>query len=169
MNEFLSKISSYNLFNYLFPGIVFVVLATKTMGYHVSIADPWQLVPAAFLCYLVGMVISRFGSLVLEPVLRLLGFVKFADYRDFLAAADQDQRLETLSAVNNTYRTLLSAFTLLLLLKGYVAVAGAYEYVQGRQGTLLIILLLVTFLFSYRKQSSYVTRRVAARRQAPER
>jgi len=103
MKDILSKLSSYNLFNYLLPGIIFVVLATKVTHYSFIQQD---ILIGAFLYYFIGLVISRLGSLVIEPLLKCLLFLQFADYKDFLAASKKDEKIELLSEVNNTYRTL---------------------------------------------------------------
>jgi len=107
-------------------------------------------------------VISRFGSLIIEPLLKTLSFVKFAEYKDFVAVSQKDSKLEVLSEVNNTYRTLASLFSLLLLLKLYVKLEGKFPFLKGWDATILAVLLLVMFLFSYRKQTSYITKRVEA-------
>jgi hypothetical protein len=159
MNELLTKISSYNLFNYLLPGVIFAVLAGDTFRFPILQRD---LISAGFLCYFVGLVISRFGSLVVEPILKRLSFIKFSDYRDFVTASKEDNQIAVLSEANNTYRTFSSLFILLLLLRIYAKVEGKIRSLKGWDAAILILLLLVMFLFSYRKQTSYVSKRVKA-------
>src|SRR5260370_17535960 len=101
MNELLAKISSYSLFNYLLPGIVFTALASDILHYPIAQRD---LLTAAFLYYFAGLVISRFGSLVIEPILKRFAFVHFSDYKDFLAPSEKDGQLPVLPEANNTYR-----------------------------------------------------------------
>ena len=158
MNELLSKVSSYNVFNYLFPGIVFAVLAEKVIPYSVGQHD---VIAMAFLYYFVGLVISRFGSLIIEPFLKQLRFVKFADYRDFVSSARSDSQIETLSEVNNTYRTLTAAFFLLLLLKGAAVIEGRYPAIRPWNVAACAFLLLLLFVFSYRKQTTYIVKRIS--------
>ncbi len=98
----------------------------------------------------------------MEPILKRLSFVKFANYKDFLAASKEDRKLELLSEVNSTYRTLCSLFTLLLLVKLYEKIEGRLPLLREWHATLLVVLLLVMFLFSYRKQTSYITKRIQA-------
>ena len=157
MNELLAKISSYNLFNYFLPGIVFTALASDTLRYSIAQRD---LLTAAFLYYFAGLVISRFGSLVIEPVLKRFSFVHFSDYNDFLAASEKDGQLAVLSEANNTYRTLSSLFVLLLLLRLYGKLETRLPFLREWDATVLLVLLLVMFLFSYRKQTSYISKRV---------
>ncbi len=157
MKEILSKLSSYNLFNYLLPGIIFVVLASKVTHYCFIQQD---IVIGAFVYYFVGLVISRFGSLAIEPLLKWLCFVQFADYKDFVVASKKDEKIELLSEVNNTYRTLSSLFILLLLLKLYEKIEGRFPILKDWHGFLLIVLLLIIFLLSYRKQTGYIAKRI---------
>lgn len=160
MNELLNKLSSYNVFNYLLPGIVFAVLANKVIRYSVG---QHEVFTAAFLYYFVGLVVSRFGSLIVEPVLKFISLVKFADYGDFVAASKDDQKLDVLSEVNNTYRTFCSVFILLLLLKLYVKLENRIPALSDWNVTILAALLLVLFVFSYRKQTAYIAQRINTR------
>jgi hypothetical protein len=159
MNELLDKISSYNIFNYLLPGVVFAVLAGEVIKRPLVQPD---LVTGAFLYYFLGMVVSRFGSLVVEPILKGLKFVRFADYRDFVAASQKDPKIDVLSETNNTYRTLAALFSLLILLKLYARLEERFPGLKPWDAAILAVLLLVMFLASYRKQTSYVARRIRA-------
>jgi hypothetical protein len=156
MNEILSKLSSYNLFNYLLPGVLFVVLSSKLTHFSFIQQD---IVTGAFLYYFIGLVISRFGSLVVEPLLKWVSFLQFVDYRDFTVASQKDAKLELLSEINNTYRTLCSLFILLLLLRLYEKLEGRFAILKEWSLIVLAALLLITFLLSYRKQTNYITRR----------
>jgi hypothetical protein len=159
MSELLNKISSYNIFNYLFPGIVFSALASWMM--HRSLPQE-NVFAAAFMYYFVGLVVSRFGSLVVEPLLKSISFVHFAPYKDYVAASKKDDHLTILSEVNNTYRTLCSGCALLLFVKPYALLVRRFPIVRDWDTTVLAILLLVLFLYSYKKQTAYVTQRVKA-------
>lgn len=159
MKEILDKLSSYNLFNYLLPGVLFVVIASKVTRYDFIQDD---IVIGVFLYYFIGLVISRFGSLVIESILKRLSFLQFADYKDFIVASKKDEKIDLLSEVNNTYRTLSSLFILLLLLKIYEAIESVVPFLQKCSAIILIILLIIMFLFSYRKQTIYITKRINA-------
>lgn len=157
MADLLDKLSSYNLFNYLLPGIIFVVLASEFTQYSFLQQD---IVIGLFFYYFIGLAISRFGSLVLEPLLKHFSFIRFAAYKDFLAASERDKDLKLLSEINNTYRTFCSLFILLLLLKLYIWIQGIYPVLKQCDAIVLMVLLLVFFLFAYRKQTSFVRKRV---------
>lgn len=159
MNELLTKLSSYHLFNYLLPGVIFAILVSEITTYQLIQKD---IVVGVFLYYFLGLVISRFGSLVVGPMLRSVSFVKFADYKAFVMASKKDPQIEVLSEVNNTYRTLCSLFSLLLMLKLYARIEAWLPHLKDWDTTLLTFLLLLTFLFAYRKQTSFIVKRIKA-------
>ena len=106
--------------------------------------------------------VSRFGSLVVGPVLRLTGFIKFADYKVFVVASKKDPKVELFSEVNNTYRTLCSLFLLLLLLKLYETLSTHWPLLERFHAIILVLLLFITFVFAYRKQTEFVKKRIKA-------
>ena len=72
MEAFLSKVSEYNLFNYLLPGAVFVYLMDMFGDAHLLHEN---VLINIFMLYFVGMVMSRVGSLVIEPILLKIKFI----------------------------------------------------------------------------------------------
>jgi hypothetical protein len=159
MGELLKKISSYNIVNFLLPGVLFVLLARLIC--HVSLPQE-DIVVALFLYYFVGLVVSRIGSLALEPILRKMSIVRFSDYKDFLDASAADSKLEVLSETNNMYRTLATLFLLLALLQGYQALERWMPALTDWSQPILLLGLIVLFVLSYSKQSRYINQRVQA-------
>jgi hypothetical protein len=157
MKELLEKIAAYNLFNYLLPGIVFVILVNWITHYSFPLDN---LVIGAFMCYFIGLVISRVGSLLIEPFLKKISFVKFAGYSDFISASKKDSKIEVLSEANNMYRTLTSMLLILPVLKLYEILSDKITLIKDYSSYILIILLIILFLFSYRKQSAYISKRI---------
>lgn len=161
MKELLGKISSYNLFNYLFPGIVFVVLLKEITHYNLVQESTFL---GAFLYYFIGLCISRFGSLIIGSILKKITFIKFTDYSDYIYASDADDKIELFSEINNVYRTLISMFTLLLLTKLFQWISSDWNWSYSTSLTVLIGILLILFIFSYKKQTGFVVSRVNARK-----
>lgn len=159
MRELLDRLSQYNLFNYLLPGALFAVLVEKVSTFRLLQDD---IVTGLLVYYFTGLVVSRIGSLMLEPLMKSCHFVTFAPYREFVRACAKDAKLEILSEANNTYRTLAAAFLCL----GLVAAGDRVAYWLGvsREAQKLIVvgLLFVLFAFAYRKQTAYVRQRVQA-------
>lgn len=157
MKELLEKLSSYNIFNYLLPGIVFVVLADALTTFHFVQQD---IILGVFLYYFIGLIISRIGSIAIEPLLKWSRFVHFSSYADFVSASKEDKSLEVLSEANNMYRTFCSLFASLILLKIYERFSIIFP-IMGRWATEFLILgLLALFCFSYRKQTQYINKRI---------
>lgn len=157
MKDLLEKLSTYNIFNYLLPGVVFVVLAEALTAFHFVQKD---VILGVFLYYFMGLVISRLGSLIVEPFLKLVRFVRFAPYSDFVTASRADDKLLVLSEANNMYRTFCALFMVLLLLKGHERLCSRFPQVQQCGTGILFIILFGIFCLSYRKQSQYITKRI---------
>lgn len=157
MKELLDKISSYNIFNYLLPGILYVVLLSEFS--EASLIQE-EIIVGAFLYYFIGLVISRIGSLIVEPLFKKLKFLKFEEYSEFIIACEKDPKIETLSESNNMYRTLVALFISLLFSKLYVFLSIKYQWSINTAFYVLAILLLTMFIFAYRKQTNYITKRI---------
>jgi len=160
MKELLDKLSSYNLFNYLLPGIIFAVLSEKLTSSSFIQQD---IILGVFIYYFIGLIISRIGSLIIEPFLKWTSFVHFAEYSEFLSASATDQKLDLLSEANNMYRTFCSLFLLILIMKGYEEISMIYPFIDKWKSIILLIGLLFLFLLSYRKQTKYITQRIKKR------
>lgn len=159
MKELITKLSSYNLFNYFLPGIVFAHISAWFTSYSLLQNN---LLLAAFLYYFIGLVISRFGSLAIEPLLKAINFLRFSRYEDFVTVSKKDSKLDIMSESNNTYRTILAMIVLLLLLRLYQFLETCLPWLPGVRLYVLLALLVILFLFSYRKQTSYIRKRVEA-------
>lgn len=159
MENVLEKISSYNIFNYLLPGALFAFALPMVTPYSIDLKN---VLLAAFVCYFIGMLISRVGSLFVEPPLRKIGFLKFSNYSDFVHASAHDTKIETLSEVNNTYRTICALILSLTFVWAYSAAERRWPSMSPVTPYLLGTFVLALFLFSYRKQTAYITKRVNA-------
>lgn len=168
----IEKVSSYHIFNYFFPGIIFCWLIDKVTRVSISTGEVWKDI---FIYYFVGMTISRIGSIYIEAALRSVRitnkdrkkepFLNFIPYGDYITASKKDGFIKTLNEMNNTYRTLLTVFIVATGVKLYDIFF--YDMVQGFGDTgnsvsLLILFLLTIILFvnSYRKQTDYIKKRV---------
>ena len=162
MKEIFDKITSYNLFNYLLPGVLFVCISNQFTDYNFIQDNDFI---GVFLYYFIGMVVSRFGSLCIEPFLKKVKFVKFSDYKAFVTASKKDNKIELFSEVNNTYRTILSMFILLIFEKIYLWIKVYYGLQHETTFIILTLFITMLFLFSYWKQTNYITKRIEANNQ----
>jgi hypothetical protein len=160
IKELIAKVSSYNIFNYILPGILFVIFCKYGLSLDLIVENNFL---GAFLYYFIGMVVSRFGSVFIEPLLKKIKFLKFEDYGNYVKASKQDVKVELLSEVNNTYRTIVAMFSLLGLMKIYKHLnASCWHIPHEWSYPILLMCLLLLFLFSYRKQTKYINKRVVA-------
>ena len=162
MNEIIEKLSSYNIFNYLFPGIVFIVFLEQVTSYKVPTT---QIFENAFLYYFVGLILSRISSLIIEPFLKWTKFVKFAPYKDYVQMSQQDKTLETLSEANNMYRSMISVFFVLVVCKAYELLSFKIGFFEKYAVEILTVSLFTLFIFSYKKQTAYIRKRVEANKE----
>lgn len=165
MKELLQKLSSYNIFNYLLPGILFVGIAEKISSYSFIHDD---ILIGLFLYYFLGLIISRIGSLIVEPLLRRIKFVRFAAYQDYVEASKSDPEISLFSEQNNMFRTLCSLFIVLIFLKIYDDGKDILPWSADTSGSIFLLLLLVILLLSYRKQTRYVVQRIKIAKENPE-
>lgn len=157
MKDLFDKLSTYNIFNYLLPGVVFVAISDSITRYSLVQED---LLIAIFLYYFVGLVISRIGSIIIEPILKKVKFLHFSLYREYVCASEKDKLIVTLSEANNMYRTFCALFLCLLLLKLYETIAVLFPCINEWTPIITVSGLLLLFVFSYKKQTTYISERV---------
>jgi len=156
----IEKISRYNLFNYLLPGVVFVVFVLYIFNFDMSNISNMNLIFTLFFAYFVGMVVSRIGSIIFEPLFKLVRFIKFAEYNNFLEAIKIDKKIDKLSEENNVYRTYVALFATLLFLYIVKIIVKYFGFTDTQIELTILMLLFMLFLFSYRKQTNYIRNRI---------
>lgn len=157
MKELLDKLSSYNVFNYLLPGIIFSVIVTRFTEMRLL---QFNIVIGVFVYYFIGLIISRIGSLLIEPLLKKTRFIKFSKYSDYVEASDKDKLIGILSESNNMYRTFIAMFLLIIFVKVYYLLSKSWSYLVDWGDWILVFSLLIMFVFSYWKQTKYIKSRV---------
>jgi hypothetical protein len=156
MKELLEKISSYNIFNYLLPGVVFGSWISVELRYPID----GDILTKAFIYYFLGLIVSRFGSLVIGPFLKWIKIANFEPYEDFVKASKSDDKIDLLSEVNNMYRTFISLISLIGIIKVYLWMEVKFAWLVNARIPILAIVLLLIFVFSYRKQTGFITKRI---------
>lgn len=165
--QIVGKISSYNLFNNLYPGIIFCYLL-KLMFNTDILSNNWF--ENLIIFYFVGMVLSRIGSLVIKPILekievKKVPFIKYAPFSDYESASAKEPLIKTLLEMSNTYRTLLASFVCALVYKicimiNEILIYFKFTFLQENIEWLILIALIILFTFSYRKQTTLIRKRV---------
>lgn len=161
------KISSYNIFNYLFPGIVFCYTVKRITRFDFAVGD---LLENLFICYFIGLLLSRIGSLVCETILQKItfkkvAFLKYENYDDYLETKNVDSEIGVLVETNNTYRTFIATALVTTIIKAYDWLL--YDLVAERclncKNFMIVLLgigITILFVFSFKKQTDYIAKRV---------
>ena len=157
MSELVSKLSSYNLFNYLFPWVILIGLINYNTSYYVPDEN---LLIVWFGAYFIWLVISRIGSIIVEPLCKRIKFVEFEPYDKYIDACKKDEKIETLSEQNNMFRTIISMLLIFSTIKIYDILSQYCLFLKLIWPYILLIGLIIMFLTAYRKQTSYITKRI---------
>jgi hypothetical protein len=123
-------------------------MATSLTKYSFIQGD---LLAGSFVYYFLGLIISRIGSVLVEPVLKKVRFVELSSHQDYISASKKDGLFPTLSEANNMYRTFVSLFLCLLLLRVYDWMASKPPVFKEWEIAILVIGLFALFLLSYKK------------------
>lgn len=159
MNAFFEALGAYQFLNNILPGAVFIWTAKLFLGLEFPIEGLGEAIIAY---YIVGFFISRIGSLVIAPVLQRFRFLASVKYVDFVSAEQKDAKVQTLSSINNCYRSLLSCFLLLPVTAGCKRLVELSPWLASNFKSISLFLLILLMLVSYRKQNQYVCDRVTA-------
>lgn len=167
LKQIADKISSYNIFNNLYPGIVFCYLLKFMFNINI-LSDNWF--ERLIIFYFTGMGLSRFGSLIIEPLMKKIkirqkALLWYAPYKDYEIASNSDKLIPILSEVNNTYRTLVACFACAIVVKLLIMINDKfiqleYNILLEFKDWLILFFFLSLFAISYVKQTGYVRRRV---------
>lgn len=154
----MTKLSQYNFVTNILPGTVLCLILKYIVGYDFLVTDEWYHMGIIF--YFVGMVNNRFGSLVIEEILRKTKIVKFAQYEDFVKAEIKDSKLTTLSTENNVFRSYISVCALSFITSLFKLISENVAWVGEWKVQILFTTLLILFTLSYRKQTIYLRKRI---------
>lgn len=158
INTLLEKISSYNLLTNIIPGAVLCAVLRYLVGYDLIVENNWLIIAVTF--YIVGVINNRFGSVVIEPFLKWVRFIKRCSYEEFIEVEKTDHKLTTLSTENNVFRSYLAVFFLSMLAVLYRDVLSKWCFLADNIDIILIVLSVALFAFAYRKQTRIITQRV---------
>ena len=157
MDNFMEKLSSYNILNNLFPGAVYCFLMKFICSFD-FISD--NIISDILIFYFVGMIIRRLGSVVIEPLYKKIRIVSFADYPKYIEAEKKDDQVAILSETNNTYRTMVALCVIVLISILTIFIFNLFGWNKKIMVYITIGMLVILFSLSYRKQTKYIKARV---------
>ena len=158
----IEKLSQYNILTNILPGTILCIVFTFCIGYNMLVTDNWYLQAVIF--YFAGIVNNRFGSLVIEPLLKKLKILKFTSYKDYIVAESKDAKITILSTENNVFRSYASLCVIAIFASIFKILEDKIKWIKNCESEYkmmtLLVLLLIVFILSYRKQTSYVNKRI---------
>ena len=160
LQQLIDKLSQYSFLTNILPGAVLMITLKYFVGYDFIIDDNWFLTGVMF--YFAGMVCNRFSSLLIKPLLEALHIVKPLPYKDYISGEKKDTKILTLNTDNNAYRAYIAVFCISLLAYLYKHLLSRINFFIYYQWPIVIVLLILLFVFSYRKQTKYIKDRIEA-------
>lgn len=157
MDKLIEKVSSYNIFTNLFPGVIFCFFVDRIFGLPLIQND---IVVGLFFYYFVGMIISRVGSIVLEPLFLKVGFLEHAPHKAYLNARRVDPAIDSILETNNSYRSVLALIFCIVVIAIWLLVSSAWMPINEYAYFILLLSLFVLFLLALRKQTKYLKSRI---------
>lgn len=172
IKNLVEKISSYDILNNLFPGVIFCSIVERTTRLHFLLE---RLGGFVFILFCRNDY-KPYGSIFIEKILKSIKvrnkktkekdkFLKFAPYGDYIEASEANSFIKVLNETNNTYRTIIAMLVVVMGAKLYDWLL--YDLIDdlgvaGSNSVFLIACLLITMLFihSYKKQTDYIRGRV---------
>lgn len=154
MEKVFDKMETYNILNFLFPGIIFASILTFLIEKNIYNSS---LIIATFEYYFTGLVLSRIGSIVVNPIIEKIRVVKKEKYKNFICKEEKDKKIEILQREANQYRTFVATFVCLLLVEIYNCI---FVDISKINTIIYFIGLIILFTLSYRKQVNFIIERL---------
>lgn len=157
MEKIFEKLSSYHLLNYIIPGSIFSIFVSE---YFAISLEKYNIAEQIVIFYFLGLIISRIGSLLFEPLYKKLKIVEYSFNKDYYLAEKKDELIHSLLEVNNLYRTCIAMLALILLCFPAKCLYNKFAIPKSFVLIIIILLLLIIFSLSYRKQTNAIKNRV---------
>lgn len=158
ISDISKKISRYEIINNLIPGFVLFIIL-RNLGFRQMYNEEiWIQIVA---CYILGLINSRFSSLVIEGLSRKLKFINWRDYAKYNETKAKRPFVATLQENANMYRSFASVFLLSLIAVLYEMLCQCCSWVHDNGYWVILVLLFLLYLFSYKKQvNEYVVKNI---------
>ena len=161
MERILEKISNYHLFNNLVPGVIFIITSDYILETNIYNDN---LLYLFFISYFIGIIISRFGSLVTANILYKFTKEKGESYKNYIISCQKDDKIEVLMQDKNMYRNLCTMLILLLVLKLFSMLKVYFKINNDWMMIIILVILIILFAISFLKQNKYISSRIRAKK-----
>lgn len=155
--KLLEKISHYEILNNLIPGSALCFILSY-IGFPILDYNVWA---GIVICYLVGIVNSRFSSVFIEPICRKTHIIQWRDYKLYNKAKKERPFIASLLESANMFRSFVSVFFISLCAYGIMLLSIKWVWLAQNGLWLLLLALMVLFVLAYRKQiNKYVVKNI---------
>ena len=156
IEDLLKKMEAYHIACWIIPGTIFRLVLILFIPKLVICEE--NLLYEIILCYFLGMITSRIGSTMIEPLLKKIKIIEIVDYSEYMLASKTDNKVDLLQVEANQYRTYISMQVLLICIYVYQVIIGIFSF--KFQVVILLIILLIIFILSYKKQHDFIIKRI---------
>jgi len=156
----INRLSKYEWFNRLFPGVFFVLMA-KVLRCPMFSPSNWLETLGMYMLW--GELTSRVGALVLEPLLKYAHVVRFSEYEDYQDYQEQDKCGADMLTTNANFARTLCALGLLLELLRFSVLLPRCGHVQCATfgwRDIAVFAWTALFLFAYCRQVNFLVARI---------
>lgn len=158
MSEMLSKFSAYEMFNNFLPGVLLCGYVVWATGIDIRVNDVMEYVFVFCAIYLCGVVLSRLGALILQPIAKKTGLIDWSD--GYYVAEKKDAKIQVLLKDFNMYGSLVVAAFVAMVATIWMMTNNLISIQFFGVAMLVGVVLMCVMAFSYRKQSKYITKRI---------
>ncbi len=161
MEKIIDKVSNYHIFNYIVPGVLFLLLCKNYL--YINLNEE-KLIYFFFVAYFVGIIISRISSLITEKIIYFIFKIKKETYEDYIKSSKKDEKIEILMQDGNMYRNLCTMLLIAVIIK--IIKLFKLHLLINREITIILtfLLLISIFVSSYIKQIKYIISRIKAKK-----
>jgi len=157
METFLNKLSDYLVIQTIIPGALIAYISSALLGVDFLSHNPLY---DFFVVFILGLIASRIGSLIIEPLYKKFNFIPFRKHSLFIDAEKKDNKITKLLESNNLYRSIIGSLLFLMAEKVFLCLLGRYTWLQKNSFCFITLFLVVLYSVSYKKQSGYIVSRI---------
>jgi len=158
MKELFGKFTRYDWFTTLLPGLFFVSLAEKFGAMNMEANSLLEKCGLIFFC---GLVSSRIGASVVEPVFKIKRFKLWGEYGDYMSFREKDPKGADMLVTNsNWFRSLIGMVLLLGVSYFFNCFCLKFDIASVWKRCAILVCLLFLFGDSYRRQLVFIQGRI---------
>lgn len=159
MKEVFGKLDTYEILTNLFPGVFFGLGLNFLLDFQLPTGG---VINDIFAYYFLGLIVGRFGSVVVEPCLEKLRLIRYSPYLAFLKAEKCDAKIPSLLTASNYFRSLLAGVLLFPVVWCLKFLALRWDWFGLHWKAVLVLALVLLLFASYKKQIGFIRARVEA-------